>query len=440
MSQSIQPPNYLVNMPNPQQSFVQGLQLGQGVLGMQQEQQSQEQMRQVLGQLAANPSVEGITRAMIQFPSLADKLKEPLKNMSETERTARVSDFMPIYAATVSGNPELASQRLQELSQAAANSGRPLEARRFADLARIVQSNPGLGNVSVGGVLASYLGPEKFYEAFKGLSTLPSDVRQGAATATTEEAKAETERPLRQAQVRTAQAGATTAEATAGVSPEAAAADVEKKMADIEKIRAEIPDKQGEIPESARTIVNQSAEEAWTSRSGAQRAGDLAKRFDERWTLGQAGRAFDALRSLIGNTSEIAQLKQQYERELTSQVLASLPPGSLSNAEQDTIRRGFPKPTDSAESIAAYLRTVQKAYQMREVFADIRGQWAAANGMSGPARRDFTIEGIEIPRGTTFLNFARSYVGLARDRLAAQEAEALARSRSYGRVLEGSGQ
>jgi len=72
MSQSIQPPNYLANMPNPQQSFVQGLQLGQGVLGIQQEQQSQEQMRQALGQLAANPTTEGIARAMIQFPSLAD--------------------------------------------------------------------------------------------------------------------------------------------------------------------------------------------------------------------------------------------------------------------------------------------------------------------------------------------------------------------------------
>jgi hypothetical protein len=73
---------------------------------------------------------------------------------------------------------------------------------------------------------------------------------------------------------------------------------------------------------------------------------------------------------------------------------------------------------------------------MQEVFADIRGQWAAANGMSGPARRDFTIDGIEIPRGTTFLNFSRSYVELARDRLAAQEADRVMRSSGYGRVLQ----
>jgi hypothetical protein len=415
MSQSIQPPNYLANMPNPQQSFVQGLQLGQGVLGIQQEQQSQEQMRQALGELAANPTTENITRTMIQFPSLADKLKEPLKSVTETERTGRIASAMPIYSALASGNPEIARERLLEMATAAENSGRTGEARRFRTLAETARINPGMAMLEIGGVLAANMGPDKFFETFKGVSTLPSDVRRGQAQATTEEA-------------------------TAGVAPEAAAADVEKKNAEIEQIRANISDKQGEIPESARTIVNQTATEAWTARSGAQRAGDLAQRFSQRWTLGQTGRAFDALRSLIGNTSEIAQLKQQYERELTSQVLASLPPGALSNAEQDQIRKGFPKATDSGESIAAYLRTVQKAYQMQEVFADIRGQWAAANGMTGPARRDFTIEGIEVPRGTTFLNFSRSYVGLARDRLAAQEAEALARSRNYGRVLQGPGE
>lgn len=440
MSQSIQPPNYLVNMPNPQQSFVQGLQLGQGVLGMQQEQQSQEQMRQVLGQLAANPSVEGITRAMIQFPSLADKLKEPLKNMSETERTARVSDFMPIYAATVSGNPELASQRLMELSQAAANSGRPLEARRFADLARIVQSNPGLGNVSVGGVLASYLGPEKFYEAFKGLSTLPSDVRQSAATATTEEARAGTERPLRQAQVRTAQAGATTAEATAGVSPEAAAADVEKKMADIEKIRAEIADKQGEIPESARTIVNQSADAVLAARQRAERATSLAEKFTNSWQSGVFTRATDALGDAVGSQSEQRRFRQEFERLRSSEIVKSLPQGPATDRDIQLFSRGFPPPEADAETIKQFLQSVARVARYEEAFFDVRGQWAAANGQLGPARREFTIDGIQIPRGTTFTNFAKQYLGLVANRTAAQEAEALARSRSYGRVLEGPGQ
>jgi hypothetical protein len=429
MSQSIQPPNYLANLPNPQQSFVQGLQLGQGVVNMQQEQQSQEQMRQALGELAANPTTENITRAMIRFPSIADKLKEPLTNATETERTGRISSAMPIYAALASGNADMARERLLEMATAAENSGRTGEARRFRTLADTARINPGMAMFEIGGVLAANMGPDKFFETFKGFSTLPSTVQREQATATTE-------LPLRQAQVRNAAATATTQEATAGVAPEAAAADVEKKNAEIEQIRANISDKQGDIPESARTIVNQTATEAWTARSGAQRAGDLAQRFSQTTSGGQFGRAWDALASSIGSTTQMAQLRQQFERELTSQVLASLPPGALSNAEQDQIRKGFPKNTDSAESITAYLRTVQKAYQMQEVFADIRGQWAAANGMSGPARRDFTIEGIEVPRGTTFLNFSRSYVGLARDRLAAQESEAFARSRGYGRVLQ----
>jgi hypothetical protein len=433
MSQSIQPPNYLANMPNPQQSFVQGLQLGQGVLGIQQEQASQEQMRQALGQLAANPTVEGITRTMIQFPSLADKLKEPLKNVTETERTGRISSAMPIYAALAGGNPDVARERLLELSQAAENSGRTGEARRFQTLAETARINPDIAMLEIGGVLAANMGPDKFFETFKGVSTLPSTVQQGRATATTE-------LPLRQAQVRTAQAGATTAEATAGVAPEAAAADVEKKMADIDKIRAEIADKQGDIPESARTIVNQSADAVLAARQRAERATSLAEKFTNSWQSGVFTRATDALGDAFGSQSEGRRFRQEFERLRSGEIVKSLPPGPATDRDIQLFSRGFPSAEADADTIKQFLQSVARVARYEETFSDVRGQWAAANGQLGPARREFTIDGIQIPRGTTFTNFSRQYLGLAANRAAAQEAEALARSRSYGRVLEGPGQ
>jgi hypothetical protein len=425
-----QPPQYVTGAQSPLAAATEGLQLGAGLAQAQLSGEAQQKARQqsaqhqaALQQYMQNPTMQGLLQiAPMLPPEMVKNISEANKMLSEEQRTNALQFGGTVLGFLEAGRTEDAIAVLRDRASAYRNSGDQVNATALDRLVRIAEIDPNAAKAFVGVNMAAMPGGEAF---IKGLAGIGGEQRA---------------RELQAPAVRTAQAGATTAEATAGVAPEAAAADVEKKMADIDKIRAEIADKQGEIPESARTIVNQSTEEAWTSRNGAQRAGDLAKRFDERWTLGQAGRAFDALRSLIGNTSEIAQLKQQYERELTSQVLANLPPGALSNAEQDQLRKGFPKATDSGESIAAYLRTVQKAYQMREVFADIRGQWAAANGMSGPARRDFTIEGIEVPRGTTFLNFARSYVGLARDRIAAQEAEALARSRSYGRVLEGTGQ
>ena len=421
-----QPPQYATGMQSPLAAATEGLQLGAGLAQAQLAGEAQQQARQqntqrqaALQQYMQNPTMQGLLQiAPMLPPEMVKNISEANKMLSEEQRTNALQFGGTVLGFLEAGRTEDAVAVLRDRAAAYRNSGDQMNATALDRLVRIAEVDPNAAKAFIGVNMAAMPGGQNFIQGLAGIGG---------------EQRAQELQPTA---LRTARATATTQEATAGVSPEAAAADVEKKNAEIEQIRANISDKQGDIPESARTIVNQTATEAWTARSGAQRAGDLAQRFAQTTSAGQAGRAWDALMGAIGNTTQMAQLRQQFERELTSQVLASLPPGALSNAEQNQIRKGFPKTTDSAESISAYLQTIQKAYQMQEIFADIRGQWAAANGMSGPARRDFTIEGIEVPRGTTFLNFSRSYVGLARDRLAAQEAEAFARSRGYGRVLQ----
>lgn len=407
-----QVPNYLPNIQSPFAAAVQGLQVGKAFGEAASAEQQRASLQSAMQAFQRNPSPQTLTPLLTSLPpQSAEVLRKHWEGMETWQRESNIAFGGQAMSAILAGRTDLAGDLFMQRATALENAGRADEAKFNRDMAELVKVNPQFALAFGASMLGTSEGGERMLKNILAATREPVAQRRAEAQATTEEA-------------------------TAGVAPEVAAAEAARKRAEIEKIYAEISDKQGEIPESARTIVNQTATEAWTARGGAQRAGDLAQQFSRRWTLGQAGRAYDALRSLFGNTSEIAQLKQQYERELTSQVLASLPPGALSNAEQDQIRKGFPKTTDSGESIAAYLRAVQKAYQMQEVFADIRGQWAAANGMSGPARRNFTIDGIEIPRGTTFLNFSRSYVELARDRLAAQEADRVMRSSSYGRVLQ----
>jgi hypothetical protein len=407
-----QVPNYLPNIQSPFAAAVQGLQVGQAFGEAASAEQQRASMQSAMQAFQRDPSSRTLTPLLTALPpQTAEQLRKHYEGMGAERRQETIGFGGQMFSLIMNGRTDLAKELATTRGTAARNSGDQANADLMDRVVQLVDVNPNAARDLLAVSLGATDDGKRIMESVFAARGAPTAERRAAAEATG-------------------------AEATAGVAPETAAAEAAKKRAEIEKIYAEISDKQGEIPESARTIVNQTATEAWTARAGAQRAGDLAQRFSQRWTLGQAGRAFDAFRSLIGNTSEIAQLKQQYERELTSQVLASLPPGALSNAEQDQIRKGFPKATDSGESIAAYLRTVQKAYQMQEVFADIRGQWAAANGMTGPARRDFTIDGIEIPRGTTFLNFSRSYVELARDRLAAQEADRVMRSSGYGRVLQ----
>jgi hypothetical protein len=375
MSQSIQPPNYLANMPNPQQSFVQGLQLGQGVLGIQQEQQSQEQMRQALGELAANPTTENITRTMIQFPSLADKLKEPLKSVTETERTGRISSHMPVYSALASGNPEIARERLLEMATAADNSGRTGEARRFRTLAETARINPGMAMLEIGGVLAANMGPDKFFETFKGVSMLPSDVRRGQAQATTEEA-------------------------TAGAAPIRAGAEAARAVAQARN------EASPGLSDAATVRVN----EAFTASDAARtRAGQLtelndkitaAVRDDTTGSLGQLGRGGRRFVELFGGSTEYARLLREFVRLRNAEVVRALPPGPATDRDIQLIASGFPGENGSTEEIQQFLAAASRIAAYEADYNRFRGMFMDANsGSMGRARRSFEIDGVTIPAG-----------------------------------------
>jgi hypothetical protein len=369
MSQSIQPPNYLVNMPNPQQSFVQGLQLGQGILGMQQEQQSQEQMRQALGELAANPTTESITRAMIQFPSLADKLKEPLKSVTETERNGRIASAMPIYSALASGNPEIAQERLLELATAADNSGRTGEARRFRTIAETARINPGMAMLEIGGVLAANMGPDKFFETFKGVSMLPSDVRRGQAQATTEEA-------------------------TAGVAPIRAGAEAAEAVERTRNLQAPA------LSEAATVRVNEAFTASDAARTRAGQFDELRAKFSELISLGQLGRGGRAIVEAFGGDTEYGRLVREFTRLRNAEVVRALPPGPATDRDIELISRGFPGENASSDSIQAFLAAASRIAAYEADYNRFRGMFMDANGGSmGRARRSFEIDGVTIPAG-----------------------------------------
>jgi hypothetical protein len=375
MSQSIQPPNYLANMPNPQQSFVQGLQLGQGVLGIQQEQQSQEQMRQALGALAANPTTENIARTMIQFPSLADKLKEPLQSVTETERTGRIESAMPIYAALASGNPDVARERLLELATAADNSGRTGEARRFRAIADTARTMPGMAMLEIGGVLAANMGGDKFFETFKGLSMLPSDVRTGRATATTQEA-------------------------TAGVAPIVAGAGAAAAVAGARNLEAP------SLSDAATERVNAAFTASDASRTRSGQLTELndkitaAVRDDITNSGGQVGRVVRNLVELAGGSTEYARLLREFTRLRNAEIIRALPPGIATNQDIALISAGFPGVNGSTEEIQQFLAAASRIAAYEADYNRFRGMFMDANnGSMGRARRSFEIDGVTIPAG-----------------------------------------
>lgn len=403
MSQSIQPPNYLANMPNPQQSFVQGLQLGQGVLGIQQEQQSQEQMRQALGELATNPTTENITRAMIRFPSLADKLKEPLKIVTETERNGRISSAMPIYAALASGNPDIARTQLEEAAVAAENSGRKGEAMRFRTLADTARINPNMAMLEIGGVLAANMGPDKFFETFKGVSTLPSTVREAGATAATAETTAGFAPQTQQAALAKIYGDLDNASQRLGLDAEKARTDASLRY---EELRA----KGGQLSADGEKRLNDAVVAATVGGQQADRMSALASNIEQRIrTSGVQARGNELINQVLGTQDEVSLIRREYLRLRNSEVVRALPPGPASDRDIQIFTQGFLDETASPSALAAGLRGMAKIARLDAETKAMEGEWIGSFGRLQNATRGVQIMGIDVRPGTSFRDFSKAF-------------------------------
>ena len=417
-----QVPNYLPNIQSPFQAAVQGLQLGQAFGEAAGETQRRESLQSAMQAFQRDPSSRTLTPLLTALPpQSAEQLRKHYEGMGAERRQETIGFGGQMFSLIMNGRTDLAKEIATTRGTAARNAGDQANADLMDRVVQLLDVNPNAAR----DVLAVSLGATE--EGKRAIDSVFA--ARGAPTA---------ERTAR-AGARQAEATATTTEAQAGVAPEAAAAEAARKRAEVEKIYAEISDKQGEIPESARTIVNQSADALFSARSRAQNAASLAEKFEQVWSQGTLTRTGDIIGNLVGRQGGSQRLRQEYERLANSETIKALPPGTATEKEFAVIRAGFPAPNAPPSAVRDFLKSLERLSRYDEAYQDARGQWAAANGQLGPSRRDFTIDGIQVPRGTSFANFAREYLGVVQDRIAGQEAERLARSRGYGRVMPETG-
>ena len=412
-------PNYLPNIQSPFQAAVQGLQLGQAFGEAKTAEEQRASMQSAMQAFQRNPSPQTLTPLLTSLPpQSAEVLRKHWEGMETSQREGQIAFGGQAMSAILAGRADIAGDLFTQRATALENAGRPDEAKFQRDMAELVKTNPQFALAYGAQMLGSSPGGKVMLENILAATREPVAQRTAVAGA------------------RRGEAQATTEEAQAGVAPEAAAAEAARKRAEVEKIYAEISDKQGEIPESARTIVNQSADALFAARSRAQNAASLAEKFEQVYSQGTFTRAGDIIGNVVGSQGASQRLRQEYERLANSETIKALPPGTATEKEFAVIRAGFPAANAPPSAVRDFLKSLERLSRYDEAYQDARGQWAAANGQLGPARRDFTIDGIQVPRGTTFANFGRQYLGIVQDRIAGQEAESFARSRGYGRVLQ----
>ncbi len=231
-----QPFNYMLNVPDPTQSVMGGIQNAlnisnmmsqrnlaeQQALDLQKKRETQAQMEADLGTLSQNPTPSALASMMVKYPSLSENFKRTYDVLSTEQKDSRIKQASQVYAAMQAGKPEVAQQLLIDQATAARNAGMEQDAKAAETVAELVKLNPATAETSTGLLLASAMGPDKFAETFTKL--------QG------ERREAE----LQPSKLTESQAKAQKAAVEAKFAESGAALDLQKKGWDITKIQEDI--------------------------------------------------------------------------------------------------------------------------------------------------------------------------------------------------------
>ncbi len=230
----------------PLDSAVEGFKTGVGIqqIGLAREKaerdaKSQQQLQIDLATLSRNPkaSASDFSSMMVKYPQLSEHFKRGWDTLNGEQQAGKLQSASQVYAAVNAGRNDIAVDLLTEQAKALRNGGNEKDAKAAETMAEFIKVSPGSAKTSVGLMLSSVMGPDKFAETFAKLGTeRRSDEKH---TPEMEEARAK----------------ATKAAVDARFAESIAVIDLQKKGWDITKIQEDI----GIAKENSRIAAMNSA-------------------------------------------------------------------------------------------------------------------------------------------------------------------------------------
>lgn len=173
-----QPFDYSLNIPDPTQNLLNVVQAGRGINQLRTEQatatraaEAFQQLQSDIAKLGPNPTPANLADMIVRYPHLSEQFKRGYDVLTAEQQQSRTAQGSQIYAALEAGQPEIAQRMLAEQATAYRNSGDEPYAKALDDSAELLRLNPGMAKTTVGLLLASTMGSEKFTETFTKLQT-----------------------------------------------------------------------------------------------------------------------------------------------------------------------------------------------------------------------------------------------------------------------------
>jgi hypothetical protein len=161
---------------------------------------------------------------------------------------------------------------------------------------------------------------------------------------------------------------------------------------------------------------------------------DLASRLEqEGGGRGVFTSASEWFKKATGNQDGWTQARQEYIRLRNTQAIKSLPPGPATDRDIELALKGFPPDNADAATLASFMRGMAKMQQYEAVAESAKSEWVNSVGSLGRATRDIEIGGVQVPKGTTYVDFARQFMDQRAQDLAATQAGRAVAGRGYMR-------
>lgn len=374
-----------------------------------------------------------------KYPKQREALKDVAKIYGDERLNNEFKNGMEISNAFQNNAPDIAKAKLESILESYKNSGQD------PGVYKTVYDNLQSGNVkdaqSMTNFALSSLFPEKFSAIAKARSEmgkLPSDIRQAEANATKAEYEAQ-DTPERLA-LSNLQSAANIRNLDSQIVDRANkfGLDKDKLQSDVQMKLYELGQKSGQLNDSSIKIVNDSAVASVAARQSASQMSDLANKLAQNGGgYGAFSTAKEWLKQAAGNENALTQLRNEYIRLKNTQALKMLPPGPASDKDIAFVMKGFLPESADAQTLANFLRGMEKIQIYTSSLEDAKSQWVNSVGHLGKPKTDIEIDGISVPAGATFSDFSAQYIDSMAKRRADDELQKTQKNiisqRSYSR-------
>lgn len=198
------PYNYQLNVPNPAQAVLAGVQAGDAIrqsraltdqenaktAALTQATARQQSFQKDIAGLGAKPTAAGIASIAGKYPEFIAHTKETFDLLDKGEKQTRLDQSSAVYSALAAGDSKYAISLLNGYADAYTNANQPDKAKQLQDLAKLTELHPGVAQTTAGAYLAGAMGPDKFTEAFRALEKNRRETVTEGATLTKAQAEA----------------------------------------------------------------------------------------------------------------------------------------------------------------------------------------------------------------------------------------------------------